>query len=94
MTLNTLHQYKPIAKFHADRHFIYITVHREERKEELQSYYKMEYEDMENITKEWLEDFLVLVVDEKLSNTDIIGSPLVIWVKHVGQSSTKKMKKK
>jgi hypothetical protein len=57
MTPCTLHQYRPLAKFHADPHFIYITARRDERKEELQSYYKMNDEDMEQIMKE----FLVLV---------------------------------
>jgi hypothetical protein len=51
MTPNTLHQYKPLAKFRADRHFMYITVCRDESKEELQSYYKLIDEDMEDITK-------------------------------------------
>jgi hypothetical protein len=35
-----------------------------------------------------------LVEDEKLSDPDIIGSPLVTWVEHDGQTSTKKKKKK
>jgi hypothetical protein len=51
MTPNTLHMYRSLAKFHTDRHFIYITVHRDDSKEELQSYYKMNDEDMEEITK-------------------------------------------
>jgi hypothetical protein len=54
MTPCTLHQYRPIEKFHADPHFIYITACRDENKEELQSYYKLTDEDMEQITKEWL----------------------------------------
>jgi hypothetical protein len=61
MTLNTLHQYIPLAKFHAYRHFIYITTRRDESKEELQSYYKLTKEDMEEITKEWPANFLVPV---------------------------------
>jgi hypothetical protein len=47
MAPNTLHQYRPLAKFHTDRHFIYIIAHSDERKEELQSYYKLIDEDME-----------------------------------------------
>jgi hypothetical protein len=61
MTLNRLHTYRPIAKFYTDRHFIYITVRKDERKEELQSYYKLTNEDMEEITKEWLIEFLLPV---------------------------------
>jgi hypothetical protein len=53
MTLWKLHQYRPLSKFRIDRHFIYITVHRDESKEKLQSYYKMAYEDMQQIMKEW-----------------------------------------
>jgi hypothetical protein len=94
MTPNTLHQYRPLAKFHADRHFIYITARRDESKEELQSYYKLTDEDMEEITKEWPAEFLVPVEDAELSDPDIIGSPLVTRVEHDGQTSTKKKKKK
>jgi hypothetical protein len=61
MTSNTLHRFRPIAKFHTDRHFIYITAHGDEHKEELQSYYNLIEEDMEEITKEWLAKFLIPV---------------------------------
>jgi hypothetical protein len=50
-------------------------------------------EDMEDITKEWLLEFLVLVDDVELFDPDIIGSPLVTWSEHVGQSNAKKNKK-
>jgi myosin-crossreactive antigen len=30
MTLHTLHQYRPLEKFHVELHFIYITAHRDE----------------------------------------------------------------
>jgi hypothetical protein len=94
MTPNTLHQYRPLAKFHADRHFIYIIACRDESKEELQSYYKLTDEDMEEITKEWPIEFLVLVDDAKIYEPNIIGSPLVNRVEHVEQRSAKKNKKK
>jgi hypothetical protein len=32
---------------------------------------------MEQITKEWPEEFLVPVADAELSDTDTIGSPIV-----------------
>jgi hypothetical protein len=63
MTLNTLHQYRPFVKFRTDRNFNYITTRRDESKEELQSYYKLTKEDMEEITKEWPTEFFVLVKD-------------------------------
>jgi hypothetical protein len=66
---------------------------KDERKEKSQTYYKMKDEDMEEIMKEWLTKFLVLVDDAELSDPDIIGSPLVTRVKHVGQTSAKKKKK-
>jgi hypothetical protein len=50
--------------------------------------------DMEKIMKEWSEEFLVSVDDAELSDTDIIGSPLVTQVEHVGQSSRTMTKKK
>ena len=90
MTLNTLHQYRLLAKFHADRHFIYITVCRDERKEELESYHKLTDEDMEEITKECSVEFLVPVEDADLSDMNIIGSPMVTHVEHAGERNTKK----
>ena len=35
MTLNTLHNFRPLIKFSADHHFIYITVHTNEKKEHI-----------------------------------------------------------
>jgi hypothetical protein len=84
MTPNTLHRYGPLAKFHVDRHFIYITARGDESNEELQSYYKLNEEDMEEITKEWPTKFLVRVEDVELSDPNIIGSPLVTRVEHDG----------
>jgi hypothetical protein len=46
-------------------------------------------EDMEEITKEWPIEFLVLVEDEKLSDLDIIESPLVTRVEHDGKKKRK-----
>jgi hypothetical protein len=63
MTLHTLHQYRPIAKFPVDPQFISIITRRDENQEELHSYYKMMDDDMEHITKEWLEEFLVPIDD-------------------------------
>jgi hypothetical protein len=94
MTPHILHQYRPIAKFCADLHFVYITARKDEIKEELQSYYKMIDEDMEQIMKEWSKEFQTPVVDTELSDADIIGSPLVTLFQHIGQSSAKKKKKK
>jgi hypothetical protein len=93
MKLCTLNQYRPLVKFYIDRHFIYITTHRDESKEELQSYYKLTDEDMEKITKERMEEFLVLVDDVELFDTDIIRIPLVTQFDYVGQSSRTKKKK-
>jgi hypothetical protein len=67
MTSNTLHRFRPFVKFCADRHFIYITARADEHKEELQSYYKLTEEDMEEITKEWPVEFLIPVDQEELS---------------------------
>jgi hypothetical protein len=61
MTSNTLHRFMPIAKFHEDMHFIYINSRGDEHKEELQSYYKIIEEDMEELNKEWTTEFLVPV---------------------------------
>jgi hypothetical protein len=61
ITPNTLHMFPALAKFRVDRYFIYIIAREDEHKEELQSYYKLTEEDMEEITKEWPTKFLVLV---------------------------------
>jgi hypothetical protein len=45
---------------------------------------------MEEITKEWLIDFLVLVDDVELFDPDIIESPLVTQDDHLGHTSVKK----
>jgi hypothetical protein len=63
MMSNTLHRFRPLTKFCTDRHFIYIIVCGDEDKEELQSYYILTEEDMEEITKEWSIEFLVPVGD-------------------------------
>jgi hypothetical protein len=94
MTPCTLHQYRPIEKFHALILISSTSPHRDENQEELQSYYKLTDEDMEQITKEWPEEFLVPVADAELSDTDTIGSPIVTRVEHVRQSSGTKKKKK
>jgi hypothetical protein len=73
-----------LENFHADRHFIYITTCRGESKEKWQSYYKLTDKDVEEINKEWPAEFLVPVEDIKLSNPNIIGSPLVTRVEHDG----------
>jgi hypothetical protein len=93
MTSNTLHRFRPIVKFHIDRHFIYITMCGDEHKEELQSYYKLTEEDMEEITKEWPAEFLVPVEQTELSDLDLIGSPVVTQEEYDGPSSSKKKKK-
>jgi hypothetical protein len=69
-----LHRFRPFVKFHVDRNFIYIIARRDEHKEELQSYYRLIKEDMEEITKAWPAKFLVPVEDTDLSNPGIIRS--------------------
>jgi hypothetical protein len=93
MKSNTLHRFRPLSKFHADRHFIYITTHGDENKEEVQSYYKMTKEDMEEITNEWPTKFLVPVEQTELSDPDLIRSPMVTREEYDGPSSTNKKKK-
>jgi hypothetical protein len=47
MMPNTLDRFRPLIKFHVDRNFIYITVHADESKEDIQSYYNLTEEDLE-----------------------------------------------
>jgi hypothetical protein len=59
MTPNTLHRFRPLMKFGAYRHFIYIIARADEHKEQLQSYYKLTKEDLEEITMDWSIDLLI-----------------------------------
>jgi hypothetical protein len=70
ITPNTLHRFRPLMKFSADRHFIYITAHADEHKQQLQSYYKLTEEDLEEITKEWSVDLLIPADPTELSDID------------------------
>jgi len=51
-------------------------------------------EDMEEITKEWLAKFLVLVEDTELSDPNLIESPVITRTEYDGPSSAKRKKKK
>jgi hypothetical protein len=73
-------------KFNADCHFIYITTCVDEHKQQLQSYYKLTEEDLEEITKEWLADLLIPADPMELSDID---SPEVVH-NTPGPSKTKK----
>jgi hypothetical protein len=59
MTRNTLHRFHPLIKFNTDHHFIYITTCADGHKHQLQSYYKLMEEDLEDITKDWSGDLLI-----------------------------------
>jgi hypothetical protein len=93
MMLNALDRFRPFAKFHTDRHFKYIIARRDEHKEELQSYYKLTEEDMEEITKEWSEEILVPVNHTELSDPDLIGSLVVTREEYDAPNSRGKKKK-
>jgi hypothetical protein len=93
MMPNTLDRFRPLMKFHADRHFIYITVRADENKEELQSYYKLTEEDLEEITKEWPAEFLIPVAKVELSDPNLIGSPVVTREEYNAPNSSRRKKK-
>jgi hypothetical protein len=59
INLNTLQRFCPLIKFSVDHHFIYLTPHVDEHQEQLQSYYKLTEEDLEEVTKEWSTNLLV-----------------------------------
>jgi hypothetical protein len=93
MTSNTLDRFMLIMNFRADRHFVYITARGDEHKEELQSYYKLTEEDLEEITKEWPAKILIPVDQEELSDPDLIGSPVVTCEEYDAPSTSRKKKK-
>jgi hypothetical protein len=70
ITPNTLHRFRPLMKFNVDLHFIYITPRVDEHHQQLQSYYKLTEEDLEEITKEWLVDLLIPAGPVELSDVD------------------------
>jgi hypothetical protein len=57
-------------KFCTDRHFIYLTTRADEHKEQLQSYYKLTEEDLEEITKDWSADLLIPADPAEMSDPD------------------------
>jgi hypothetical protein len=92
MTLNTLDRVRTLMNFRADRHFIYITTHVDEIKEELQSYYKLTEEDLEEITKEWPAEFLIPVDQATLSDPNLIRSPVVSCKEYDAPKNSRKNK--
>jgi hypothetical protein len=76
-------------KFSVDRHFIYITTRADEHKEQLQSYYKLTEDDLEEITREWSADLLISADPTEMSDID---SPEAAQ-DTPGPSKTKKTKK-
>jgi hypothetical protein len=93
MTLNTLDRFRPLMKFCANRHFIYITTRADKSKEKIQSYYKITEEDMEKITKEWPAEFLIPVNQVALSDPNLIGILVVTHEEYDTPSSSRKKKK-
>jgi hypothetical protein len=70
ITPNTLHRFRPLMKFNADHHFTYITTRADEQKQQLQSYYMLTEDDLEEITKEWSTDLLVAADPVEMSDVD------------------------
>jgi hypothetical protein len=70
MTLNTLQRFEPRMKFRTDRHFIYITTRVDDHKDDLQSYYKLKEEDLEEITMDWSKNLLIPIYPAEMSNPD------------------------
>jgi hypothetical protein len=93
MMPNNLHRFIPFVKFHADRNFIYIIARGDEKKEELQSYYKLKEEDMEEINKEWPAKLLIPVDQVELSDPNLIESPVVTREEYDAPSSSRRKKK-
>jgi hypothetical protein len=74
MMPNTLHRFKLFMKFHTDRNFIYIITCENESKEELQSYYNLTEEDLEDITKDWSSKLLIPTDPIEMFDLELIGS--------------------
>jgi len=74
MTLNTLHWFKPLIRFHVDQNFTYIIARSDDSKEELHSYYNLTDKDLEEITKDWHVDLLIPVDPTELFDPELIES--------------------
>jgi hypothetical protein len=59
-------------KFNVNHHFTYITTRGDEHNQQLQSYYKLIEDDLEDITKEWLLNLLVAADPINMSNEEIL----------------------
>jgi hypothetical protein len=70
MTSNTLHRFRPLMKFSAECYFIYIIAHTDGNKQQLQSYYKLMEDDLEEITKEWSMNLLIPADPAEVSYID------------------------
>jgi len=57
-------------KFCVDRNFIYIIARDDEHKEQLQSYYKITKEELEEITKDWSTGLLIPIEPTNMSDLD------------------------
>jgi hypothetical protein len=68
-------------------------VHADESKEELQSYYKITEEDLEEITKEWPTEYLIPIDQVELSDPELIGNPVVTREEYDAPNSSRKKKK-
>jgi hypothetical protein len=93
MRLKTLEKFRPLMKFRADRNFTYINAHADESKEDLQPYYKLTEEDLEEITKEWPVELLIPVDQSELSDPDLIGSPVVTHEEYDAPNNSRKKNK-
>jgi hypothetical protein len=89
ITPNTLQRILPLIKLSTDHHFIYLTPHANEHQDELQSYYKLAEEDLEEITKEWSVDLLVAVDPTDISDINNLKAAQDT----PGPSKTRKTKK-
>jgi hypothetical protein len=58
-------------KFSANCRFTYIKARSDEHKQQLQSYYKLTKDGLEDITKEWSTDFPIAVDPEDMSDVEI-----------------------
>jgi hypothetical protein len=71
ITQNVLHGFRHLMTFNMDHHFTYITARGDEHNQQLQSYYKFIEDDLEEITKEWSPNLLVVANPADMSDVEI-----------------------
>jgi hypothetical protein len=77
---------------HRSTLYLYHCMRADESKEELQSYYKLTEEDLEEITKDWPAELLIPADPAELSDPELIDSPEATREEHDTPGTSRRKK--